>query len=129
MPIYVYQNPSTDEIREVVQSMSEEHVYVDEDGLEWKRVFIPSQLKTEASIDPWSNSDFVEKTRNTKGTYGDMLDRSAELSEKRADQNGGVDPIRQKYFKDYSKKRNGAKHPKEKQKKVFENKHVKIKLD
>ena len=84
MPIYVYKNPKTNESIEVIQSMTEDHVYIDEDGLEWKRVFIPSQLNTEASIDPWSNSDFVEKTRDTKGSYGDMLDRSSELSEKRA---------------------------------------------
>ena len=128
MPIYVYKNPKTNESIEVIQSMTEDHVYIDEDGLEWKRVFIPSQLNTEASIDPWSNSDFVEKTRDTKGSYGDMIDRSSELSEKRANQNGGVDPVRQKYFKDYSKKRNGAKHPKDNKKKVYENKHVKIDL-
>ena len=128
MPIYVYKNPKTNESIEVIQSMTEDHVYIDEDGLEWKRVFIPSQLNTEASRDRWSNSDFVEKTRDTKGSDGGMLDRSSELSEKRANQNGGVDPVRQKYFKDYSKKRNGAKHPKDNKKKVYENKHVKIDL-
>jgi len=110
MPIYIYQNPKTEECKEVFQSMNDEHVYSDKSGLKWKRVFVASQLKTEASIDPWSNVDFVEKTRNTKGTYGDMLDRSSELSEKRASQNGGIDPIKQKAYKDYSKKRGGAKH-------------------
>lgn len=125
MPIYIYQNPETNETIEVLQSMTEEHVYVDEKGLEWKRVFVPSQLTTESSIDPWSEKQFVEKTRNSKGNYGDLLDRSAELSSKRADQNGGVDPIKQKYFKDYSKKRGGAKHPKDR-KKTIETKNYKI---
>ena len=125
MPIYVYQNPETEEYVEVVQSMSEKHVYFDDDGVEWKRVFLPSQLNTEATIDPWSQKDFVEKTRYTKDTYGGMSDRSAELSEKRAEQNGGIDPVKQKYFKDYSKKRGGAKHPADK-KKSIENKNFKI---
>ena len=90
MPVYIYKNPKTEETIEVIQSMSEDHIYVDKNGLKWDRVFLPSQLNTEASIDPWSNVDFVEKTRNTKDTYGGMLDRSAELSaKKRADQNGG----------------------------------------
>lgn len=113
MPIYIYQNPKTNEYIEVVQSMNDPHVYFDESGLEWKRVFIPSQLNTESSINPWDKNDFVEKTKNTKGSYGDMLDRSAELSCKRADQNGGIDPIKQKYFSEYSKKRGGAKHIKD----------------
>ncbi len=125
MPIYIYQNPETNKTIEVLQSMTEEHVYVDEKGLEWKRVFVPSQLATESSIDPWSENQFVEKTRNSKGNYGDLLDRSAELSSKRANENGGVDPIKQKYFKDYSKKRGGAKHPEDK-KKTIETKNYKI---
>lgn len=125
MPIYVYQNPETHELIEVVQSMKEEHVFFDKNGLEWNRVFMPSQLNTEGTIDPWSNKDFVEKTRNRKGTYGDLLDRSAELSNARAEKNGGVDPIKKKYFKDYSKKRGGAKHP-EDRKKSIETKNYKI---
>jgi len=114
MPIYIYQNPITEECIEIVQSMNDEHKYIDEKGLEWKRVFIGSQLKTESSINPWDKNDFVEKTKNVKGSYGDILDRSAELSHKRAEQNGGIDPIKQNYFSEYSKKRGGAKHIKDK---------------
>jgi hypothetical protein len=47
---------------------------------------------------------------------GDMLDKSQELSQKRADKNGGVDPVKDKFFKDYSAQRKGAKHPDEKKK-------------
>jgi hypothetical protein len=129
MPIYIYQNPRTEECIEIIQSMNDEHKYIDDEGVEWKRVFLGSQLKTESSIDPWSNIDFIEKTRYSKDTHGGMLDRSAELSAKRAEQNGGIDPIKQKYFKDYAKKRNGKKHPQDRFKKVAENKHVKIELD
>ena len=126
MPIYIYQNPKTEEYIEIIQSMNDKHIYIDEDDLEWKRIFLSSQLKTESSIDPWSDTDFIEKTKNTKGSYGDMLDRSAELSNKRAEQNGGIDPIKQKYYKDYSKKRGGAKHPQEIKESKKESKNVNI---
>lgn len=125
MPIYVYQNPNTEEYIEVIQSMNDRHVYFDNNGLEWKRVFIPTQLKTEASIDPWSSNDFIDKTKDSKGSYGDMLDRCSELSDKRAEKNGGVDPIKQKYFKEYSKKRGGQKHAADRPK-TIETKNVKI---
>ncbi|MBT7437989.1 MAG: hypothetical protein HN786_05135 [Cellvibrionales bacterium] len=107
--------------------MNDEKKYVDDDGVEWKRVWSLPQLSTEASIDPWDNADFVNKTANTKGTLGDMMDRSQELSQKRADQNGGVDPVKEKYYENYSKQRGGAVHQ-DKDTKTFENKHIKIDL-
>jgi len=118
MPLYIYKNPQTGELIELVQSMKDEHVYFDENGLEWKRVFQSSQLNTQGSIDPWNSNDFVNKTGNTKGNYGDLIDRSRDLSEKRASENGGIDPVKEKYFKDYSKKRGGAIHPSQKIKKI-----------
>lgn len=39
MPIYLFQNPLNGEVLEVEQSMNEEHKYIDQSGLEWKRVF------------------------------------------------------------------------------------------
>ena len=58
---------------------------------------------------------------------GDLLDRSADLSKERASQNGGVDPVKEKYYKEYSKKRNGALHE-DKKPTSFENKHIKVEL-
>ena len=40
-----------------------------------------------------------------------MAAQGEELSRKRAAQNGGEDPVRRKYFDDWSKKRKGKKHP------------------
>ena len=68
-----------------------------------------TQLNTEASIDPWNNADFVNKTAGKQGTYGDLMDRSAELSAQRASQNGGVDPVKEKYYKNYSKNQKRCK--------------------
>ena len=35
MPVYIYKNPKTEETIEVIQSMSEDHIYVDKNGLKW----------------------------------------------------------------------------------------------
>lgn len=128
MPMYSFENPETLEVIDVFFHMNDDKKYIDSAGLEWKRLLLSPQLNTEASIDPWSNEDFVNKTSNTKGTMGDLLDRSAEMSAKRAEGNNGVDPVKQKFFKDYSKDRKGAKHPDEK-KQTYESKNVKIEFD
>lgn len=125
MPLYIYQNPETEEVIEVLQSMNEDHVYSDNSGLEWRRIYTTSQLNTVGSFDPWSPNDFANKVSDSD-TEGDRQDRSAELSNERANQNGGVDPVKEKYFKEYSKKRGGAKHPKDK--KVIETKNFKIEI-
>lgn len=124
MPLYVFENPNTGSNIEVFFHMDDKKEYIDEDGLKWNRVLLSPQLNTEASIDPWSNDDFVNKTSNTKGSIGDLMDRSNELSLKRAEEYGGVDPIKEKYYKKYSDERNGAKHMD--QMKKFENKDVKV---
>ena len=109
MPIYVFKHPEKEEYKEAFFSMNDEKSLVI-DGIEWQRVYNSPNLNTEASIDPWSTNDFVNKTQDKKGSLGDIMDASAELSNKRAESNGGVDPIKSKYFDNYSKKRNGAKH-------------------
>lgn len=122
--MYVFENPNTGEEVEVFFAMNDAKEYTGSDGLKWNRVLLSPQLNTEASINPWSNDDFVNKTANTKGTLGDLMDRSEELSRIRADRNDGLDPVKEKYYKKYSKDRKGAKHLD--QMKNFENKDVKV---
>ncbi len=61
-------------------------------------------------IDPFNSRQFVDKT-NKNGIYGDLIDRSAELSRKRAEKRDGVDPLRKRWEDNYSKIRNGKKPP------------------
>tara|TARA_B110000495_G_scaffold90411_1_gene78086 strand:+ start:891 stop:1280 length:390 start_codon:yes stop_codon:yes gene_type:complete len=129
MPTYVYKHPEKEEYIEVIQSMNEDHTYFDKEGLEWKREWTNPQLNCESNIDPFSNSDFIEKTGKMKGTVGDMQDYSKELSQKRAEMNGGVDPVRQKYYSNYSKQRKGAKHPNQQKERSFESENFKINYD
>lgn len=93
---YVYENPKTGERKTVVQGMNEEHVY-EEDGIRWNRVFEPPQFSIGDRLDPWSAQSFQEYTGKRKGKLGDLWELSGELSEKRAAQNGGVDPVKEKY--------------------------------
>lgn len=124
MPMYIFENPNTGECIEIFFHMNDDKVYIDEQGLEWNRVFTSSQISSN-SMDPWDNNSFVNQTKNMKGTVGDLLDASNEMSEKRAESNGGVDPVKEKYFKKYSESRRGAKHPDE-IKKGYESDNVKI---
>tara|TARA_B110000483_G_C17840565_1_gene406414 strand:- start:22 stop:360 length:339 start_codon:yes stop_codon:yes gene_type:complete len=108
MPIYVYEHPKTGKTIEVIQSMKEDHSYKDKSGLKWNRVFSAPSASIDANIDPFSSKSFVDKT-NAKGTVGDLLERSKELSNKRKDKLG-YDPVQKKYFENYSEKRRGRKH-------------------
>ena len=38
MPIYLYQNPKTGKVKEIVQSVHDTHEY-SEDGIKWDRIF------------------------------------------------------------------------------------------
>jgi hypothetical protein len=109
MPIYVYKHPELEEYVEVFQGMNDKHEYTDEFGIEWKRVFLAPNAAIDLETNPYDKQAFLDKTSNG-GTMGDLWDRSAEMSQKRAEQNDGVDPYKKQYFKDYSKTRKGAKH-------------------
>jgi len=112
MPEYLYQNPKTGEVRSVIQRINEEHAYTDKDGLKWTRIFTVPQMsidtKMDASTDP---KTFSRITGNKRGTYGDLFDQSKELSEARKKMYG-KDPVKKKYWDDWSKRRKGKKHPK-----------------
>lgn len=129
MPIYIYKHPSEEEYTEVLQTMAEDHVYFDSDGLEWKRVFTVPNASIDSQIDPHSSKEFINKTANKKGSMGDIMDYSKDLSLQRAEANGGIDPIKEKYYKDYASKRKGAKHIDQMKSDAKKNKHVNIDFD
>jgi predicted nucleic acid-binding Zn ribbon protein len=108
MPIYTFENPETGETDDLYFGINDDKVFVDDGGVTWRRVFIAPNISVNSGGDPFSKKDFIEKTSD-KGTYGDLMDRSRDMSEKRKDKLG-YDPMRQKYFKEYSSKRGGSKH-------------------
>jgi len=109
-----------------MQGMNDIHLYSGECNTQndWKRVFCSPQMAMDTQIDPFSSKQFNDRTRDKKGTMGHILDYSTEMSDRRAEQAGGIDPIKQKYFENYSKTRNGAKHQMQKQ--TFEGKNFKV---
>ena len=113
MPIYQFAHPEHPIVIDVQQSMKEPHVFVDDEGVEWVRVWSVPNAAIDSNPDPFDSKAFVDSTKDTRGTYGDMIDRAKEASEKRI-QKLGYDPVKQDYYKNYSKKRNGMKHFNEK---------------
>ena len=126
MPIYVYKHPDKEEYEEVLQGMNDEHVY-EKDGVKWDRVFLAPNASIDSEIDPFNKSQFMDVTRNKRGTYGDMMDLSKEMSAKRAEKAGGKDPVKERFYDNYAKERGGAEHPQRmKDKGSYESKNVKI---
>ena len=114
MPLYLYENKETGQTVEVFQGMSDAHVYHGPDGKEkglWSRVFVNPNLSFDTNVDPFDKKSFLNSTTNKNDTYGDLFDRSKEASEIRASKNDGKDPIKEKYYENYSKERNGKLHP------------------
>ncbi len=116
MPLYTFCLKSNKKIeKDFFFSMKDAPKFgeiIEIEGKKWKRIIkrAPAGF-VHSGNDLFSSKDFVENTKNRKGTVGDVLDEAKELSEKRAAKSGGKDPIQQKWFKDYAKKRQGKKHP------------------
>ena len=115
MSIYLFKNEATGEIKEVVQRMEDEHTYK-EGNIEYKRVFVNPQVSIDSRIqNPFDINEYVSKTARKVGTYGEVLEHSAELSEKRK-AIAGEDPIKAQAYKHYEDTHHGMKHPEVKKK-------------
>ncbi len=109
MPIYLFSNPKTKEVKSVFQEMNAEHSYF-EDGIKFDRIYTVPNATIDGKIDPFSSQKFIEKTGGMKGTLGEIWDYSKEMSDKRAKASGGHDSIKEKAESNYSKKRRGMKY-------------------
>ena len=110
MPYYIFCNPNKpEEIKEVFQRMDDDHSH-EENGIKWQRVFTVSQAAIDTKWDANSPQDFVEKSAQKVGTYGDLVDKSKELSERR-ERIFGKDPIREKSEENYRKNHRGQDPP------------------
>lgn len=117
MPQYLFCHPEDDsQIVEVFFHMNDKKFYIDDNGLEWRRVFTVPQASIDSDIDPNNREEFARRAAKYS-TIGDLADKSRELSEKRKSKEG-FDPLEQKFFKDYADSRRGKKHPKDKPTKI-----------
>ncbi len=108
MPAYLYEHPETGAVVEVIQRMTEPHIFIDPFGVSYRRVFTTPRMSVDSQCNPFSQEDFLRHT-NKRMTIGEMMDVSADLSEKRA-KKVGKDPLKEKMFSDY-KKRTKKEHP------------------
>jgi|TARA_R110001606_G_scaffold128632_2_gene263259 hypothetical protein len=123
MPLYLYENKETGEVLEVLQGMNDTHEYNGENESEkglWRRVYVNPNMSTDTKLDPFSESSFRASTVGKNDTYGQLFERSAEASEMRAQQAGGIDPVKKKTYEDYSKMTNGKAHPHQMKEKMNE---------
>ena len=94
---------------EVVQKMNDEHVFVDDDGVTWERVWTTPSTSIGLQADVDSAQHFIDKTSGWN--TGDMWDYSKELSEKRIAKRGydhiksDHDNAREKKINDIKKSR------------------------
>lgn len=109
MPIYLFSNPKTKEVKSIYQDMNIEHTYF-EDGIAFERIYTVPNATIDSKIDPFSSRKFIEKTGAMKGTLGEIWDYSKELSDQRAKSTNGQDNVRAKAESRYSKRRKGLKY-------------------
>ena len=131
MPIYTYENIETGELVDVIQGMNDTHEYNGENDSEiglWRRVYYSPNMSMDTEVDPFDVNSFKKSTINKNDSFNDLFARSKEASERRASKLGGYDPVKEKYYKDYSAARNGSLHP-DIQKKNFKEKLNKKGLD
>jgi hypothetical protein len=125
MPVFQFKNINTNEVRDVYIPITGDVLFYNGEPGEtfisgsWKRDYTNYgvNIGIDTKTDPFSKSDFVNAT-NKKMTIGEMMDLSKELSEQRAAKNGGIDPVKQKYYDDYRKKTGGNPHVEEQKEKA-----------
>lgn len=115
MPLYPFIHEQTNEVHDVTFSMNDTKIYNGPDGTQigqWKRLwgYAPGAA-VDTQIDPHSPKDFVKVTNKRGGTVGELWDRAEEMSQRRAEKNGGYDPVKQKYYDQFQKSHAGTKHP------------------
>ena len=109
MPFYIFANKKG-KTKEIFFHMNDDKVYV-ENGETWQRIWTKPQAMFDAiKIDPFKSKDFSKRIERNKGKMGDLFDESKEMSERRI-QIAGHDPVKEKYWQNWSKKRGGRKPP------------------
>lgn len=110
MPVYTfkYKNNYID----IVMGMDDPHEVFCENGELLERIWSKPQAHIKENFDINNSKEFSYKTGKMKGSLGDITNLSEELSQKRAkNSDNGRDPVKDKFFDNWSKKRHGKTHP------------------
>lgn len=112
MPVFEFQHEESGEIISVLVAISEpdeaRHKQI-VDGKTYKRLYSAPIAAKDTLVKDATNQDFKRVTQGKNLTVGQMWEISKEMSEQRQDKNGGIDPVKEQFYKDYEKK-TGGKH-------------------
>ena len=112
MPVHDYVHEATGETVSVyvpANAPTEDHQRQERDGKLYKRVYTAPRAATNILPGTASRDDFMRTTDSKNYKVGDLWQISQEMSQHRADKNGGHDPVREKFYKDYERE-NGEPH-------------------
>jgi len=137
MPVHEFYNESNGKSIEIyvpINAPSENHQTQVVEGQIYKRIYSAPLASVDTVSKDGTKEDFRRLTTNKKGlTIGQMWEMSAEMSQHRADKNGGVDNVKESFYKNYEREV-GKAHPEVERKRKLEaaNAHLKsmgIKID
>ncbi len=109
MPVFDFQHVESGEIISVylsVKEPKESYSTQIKDGKTYKRVYSAPLAASNIIRGNMSKEDFRKVTTGKNYNVGDLYDISKEMSEERAAKNGGKDPVKEKFYKDYEKRLN-----------------------
>lgn len=105
MPVYSFVSDSGKEISVLVtlsEPDSARHAQV-VDGVTYKRVYSAPLAAVDTQKGSLAQQDFNRVTQNKNLKVGDMWSIAQEMSQDRADKNGGYDPVREKMYEKHLK--------------------------
>ena len=74
MPIYIFKNPITGKVKEVIQKMNDDHVYFDEEGTQWNRIFTSPQASMDTQICKDSSPTAYARINNNSPEFKKAVD-------------------------------------------------------
>jgi hypothetical protein len=121
MPLYLYLDERDDSVYELIQGMNEKHEAFAPDGQKLTRIWTKPQaaVSSISNINPFDAKQFTKVTGEKRGTVGDLMDLSKELSVKR-EEKLGEDPVAVAANEQYKKLHRGKDSPQFKKKKLKE---------
>lgn len=123
MPNYEFQKLSDNSIHCIFFKFSDAPAIgsvIEYESEQYKRIASVPYASQDTVIDPYSEKDFVRATNKKGGTFGELFDRSAELSKIR-EQKDGVDKISEKTKKEYNQFKDALEPPKKQKEAALKN--------
>lgn len=112
MPVYEFVHPPTGEVISVFVKLDEPasaRAQQAVSGKLYKRVYSAPQASKDTRQGDGTLHDYRRTTGEKNLTVAEGWEISKEASAKRAELYGGVDPVKEQYYKDYERK-TGGKH-------------------